>query len=142
VGTDPQRHAIARIPDEVAFSLDIRSQSAQTLAEMQIYLAEEMADIARARGVRFETGPRVDTAPAMMDRGIVDGLLAAMAAGGLDPFSMASGGGHDAAVFAQAGIPAGMIFVRNRNGSHNPDEAMELDDFLVATSILARFLEE
>lgn len=142
VGTDPQRHAIARIPDEVAFSLDIRSQSAQTLAEMQIYLAEEMADIARARGVRFETGPRVDTAPAMMDRGIVGGLLAAMATKGLDPFSMASGGGHDAAVFAHAGIPAGMIFVRNRNGSHNPDEAMELDDFLAATSILARFLEE
>jgi len=142
VGTDAARHAIARIPDEVSFSLDIRSQSAQTLAEMELYLAEEMADIARARGVRFETGPRVDTAPAMMDRAITQGLMAAMATRGLEPFSMASGGGHDAAVFAQAGIPAGMVFVRNRNGSHNPHEAMDLEDFLVATSILAAYLEE
>lgn len=142
LGTDATRHAIARIPDEVSFSLDIRSQSAQTLTEMQLYLAEEMADIARARGVRFETGPRVDTAPAMMDAEITAGLMAAMARRGIEPFSMASGGGHDAAVFAQAGIPAGMVFVRNRNGSHNPHEAMELDDFLIATSILAAYLED
>ena len=45
------------------------------------------------------------------------------------PFEMASGAGHDAAVFAKMGIPTGMIFVRNDHGSHNPDEAMALDDF-------------
>ena len=42
---------------------------------------------------------------------------------------MPSGAGHDAAVFANLGIPTGMIFVRNENGSHNPDEAMTLEDF-------------
>ena len=45
------------------------------------------------------------------------------------PYEMASGAGHDAAVFANVGIPTGMIFVRNENGSHNPDEAMTLEDF-------------
>ena len=29
-----------------------------------------------------------------------------------------------------------MIFVRNENGSHNPDEAMEMDDFLRGTELL------
>ena len=39
--------------------------------------------------------------------------------------------------FAHAGIPSGMIFVRNANGSHNPDEAMELSDFALGTRLLA-----
>ncbi|MNT94955.1 Hydantoin utilization protein C [compost metagenome] len=47
-----------------------------------------------------------------------------------------SGAGHDAAVFANAGIPSGMVFVRNRNGSHNPHEAMEIVDFLKGVDIL------
>ena len=56
------------------------------------------------------------------------------------PFEMASGAGHDAAVFAKVGIPTGMIFVRNEQGSHNPDEAMNLDDFGVATHALLGLL--
>jgi N-carbamoyl-L-amino-acid hydrolase len=44
---------------------------------------------------------------------------------------------HDAAAFAAAGVPVGMIFVRNEHGSHNPREAMEIDDFLAACTILA-----
>ena len=30
-----------------------------------------------------------------------------------------------------------MIFVRNQNGSHNPDEAMRMDDFELAMRVLA-----
>ena len=33
-----------------------------------------------------------------------------------------------------------MIFIRNENGSHNPDEKMEIDDFLVACTILASWV--
>jgi N-carbamoyl-L-amino-acid hydrolase len=53
---------------------------------------------------------------------------------------MASGAGHDAAVFAKMGIPTGMIFVRNLHGSHNPNEAMTLDDFGIATRALLGLL--
>lgn len=56
------------------------------------------------------------------------------------PFEMASGAGHDAAVFAQLGIPTGMVFVRNEHGSHNPAEAMTLDDFDVGTRALIALL--
>jgi N-carbamoyl-L-amino-acid hydrolase len=31
-----------------------------------------------------------------------------------------------------------MIFVRNQNGSHNPAEAMRMEDFELATRVLAR----
>jgi N-carbamoyl-L-amino-acid hydrolase len=56
------------------------------------------------------------------------------------PFEMASGAGHDAAVFAKVGIPSAMIFVRNESGSHNPDEAMALEDFAVGAHALLGLL--
>ena len=49
---------------------------------------------------------------------------------------------HDAAAFAAAGVPTAMLFVRNANGSHNPAEAMTIDDFLQATSILTAWLAD
>ncbi|MFZ4685890.1 MAG: M20/M25/M40 family metallo-hydrolase, partial [Hyphomonadaceae bacterium] len=49
------------------------------------------------------------------------------------------GAGHDAAVFAAQGVPTGMLFIRNANGSHNPAEAMSLADFAMAAGILMRF---
>ena len=58
------------------------------------------------------------------------------------PFEMASGAGHDAAVFAKVGIPCGMIFVRNDHGSHNPDEALSMDDFAVGARALLGLLTD
>ena len=49
-----------------------------------------------------------------------------------------SGAGHDASMFANAGIPSGMLFIRNQNGSHNPEEAMDLDDFMLGVAVLDR----
>jgi N-carbamoyl-L-amino-acid hydrolase len=56
------------------------------------------------------------------------------------PFEMASGAGHDAVVFAAKGIRTAMILVRNENGSHNPDGAMDLGDFAIATEALVGLL--
>ncbi|MDF9302018.1 Zn-dependent hydrolase [Tritonibacter mobilis] len=141
VGTEAESHAISRIPGELRFSLDIRSQDCGVLDEMRRYLHMQMEDIAKSRGVRFETGAELAVAPALMDRTVLAGLDAAMERTSGAAFTMASGGGHDAAIFAQAGIPSGMVFVRNRNGSHNPAEAMEIADFMVGTSILSTYLE-
>jgi N-carbamoyl-L-amino-acid hydrolase len=141
VGTDPNRHAISRIPDEISFSLDVRSQDAQTLDQMRDYLTGEMNDIARSRGVVFDVGAPVSVAPALMDHTLVEALAQVMDQVTGEAFKMASGGGHDAAVFAQAGVPSGMIFVRNRNGSHNPDEAMDIADFMVGVDILSTYME-
>ncbi|TLY93728.1 MAG: M20/M25/M40 family metallo-hydrolase, partial [Gammaproteobacteria bacterium] len=55
---------------------------------------------------------------------------------------MASGAGHDAAIFAKVGIPSAMIFVRNEHGSHNPDEAMSLADFAVGSRSLLELLTD
>lgn len=140
VATDPSTHALSRIPEQVSFSLDIRSQSSTVLDQMRDLLAQEMQTVGRERGVKFLPGVEDRTEPALMDKAIVEGLSASMSNVGLEPFVMPSGGGHDAAVFANVGIPSGMIFVRNSHGSHNPREHMDLDDFMIAVGVMYDYL--
>lgn len=142
IGTDPREHAMARIPGRMTFSLDIRSQSTETLEAFYDLFLSECAGLAEERGVRFEPGRRVDAAPAQMDAGLIARLRANLQAMGQPDEPIPSGAGHDAAVFANAGVPSGMIFVRNANGSHNPKEAMEMSDFHVGAELLRRTLRE
>ena len=72
-----------------------------------------------------------------MDSGWIDRLRTTLRAMGLPDEPIPSGAGHDAAVFANAGIPSAMIFVRNEHGSHNPQEAMTMDDFLCGADLSA-----
>ncbi|MPN13440.1 hypothetical protein SDC9_160761 [bioreactor metagenome] len=74
-----------------------------------------------------------------MDAGWLNRLEAA-AAQNMKLERMASGAGHDAAVFANAGVPSAMVFIRNENGSHNPHEAMDIGDFLAGVDLLTRAL--
>lgn len=141
VSTDPETNAMSRIPDSISFSLDVRSQSAAVLEDMRNLLKTEMQQVEKDRKVRFELDDALYTAPATCDPGLISGLSAAMERAGQQPFVMPSGGGHDAAVFAAAGVPSAMVFVRNRNGSHNPDEAMEIPDFLAGCDIISNYLE-
>lgn len=141
VATDAAKHAMSRIPDSITFSLDMRSQSARTLDEMRALLAAEMRQVEKDRKVRFELDEEMRVEPAICDPDMVEGLKEAMIRAGQTPFVMASGGGHDAAVFSAAGVPSAMVFVRNRNGSHNPDEAMDLADFVAATDIVYEYLK-
>lgn len=136
VGTDAADHAISRIPGSVAFSFEVRSQSQETLDDFYALFREECRHVGEQRRVSFEFDPVVLAEPARMDPELIGTLETA--ARRLDiPFEIIpSGAGHDAAVFANAGIPSGMVFVRNRNGSHNPHEAMEIGDFLKGVDIL------
>ncbi len=142
VGTDPAEHAMARIPGKLTFSLDIRSQNPETLEAFYDLFLSECDGIAQERGVRFTTGRRVDAAPAQMDPALMETLRAQLRGMELPDEPMPSGAGHDAAVFANGGVPSGMIFVRNTHGSHNPKEAMEMSDFHLGAELLRRTLRE
>jgi len=136
IGTDPKDHALSRIPDSVSFGFEIRSQNQATIDGAYALFRSECDAVARARGVSFEFDDRIVAEPATMDPRMVARLLQAAQDIGLPGATIASGAGHDAAIFANAGIPSGMIFVRNRNGSHNPHEAMELDDFMDGVNLM------
>jgi N-carbamoyl-L-amino-acid hydrolase len=72
----------------------------------------------------------------------VVGATGAPGGGGPAPV-LATGAGHDAGILAAAGIPAGMLFVRNPTGvSHSPSEHAERDDCLAGVAALARVVRE
>jgi hypothetical protein len=39
------------------------------------------------------------------------------------------------------GVSTGMIFIRNQNGSHNPDEHMDFADFCCAADVLTKWVK-
>ncbi|MBN9408731.1 MAG: hydantoinase/carbamoylase family amidase [Burkholderiales bacterium] len=141
-GTPAQSHAVSVIPGEVQFSFEVRSQDAATLERFHALMREECAAIAAERGVRFEFDDALATAPATMDEGWIRRFEAAGARLGQPVERLPSGAGHDAAVFAAAGIPSAMLFVRNDHGSHNPHEAMDIDDFAAGTRVLMAALAD
>ena len=136
VETNPAEHAVSRVPGEVTFALEYRSQDPKTLNSFGALLQSECEQVAEKRGVTFDLGPPSATAPAEMSPNIVKLLEDICADCGTDFEIMPSGAGHDSSVFANAGVPSGMIFVRNDKGSHNPHETMDFCDFFQATEIL------
>ena len=136
VGTDPREHSISRIPGEVHFSLEIRSQSLETLEAFYQLVLVESAGIEKSRGVKFDFGERVLSEPGLIDREWAQRLRRICTGLHYPYIDIPSGAGHDAANFANAGVPSAMIFVRNDNGSHNPDEKMALEDFIIGTEVL------
>lgn len=137
IGTDPEEHAVSRIPDRVTFSLEARSQNTDTLESFYQLLRSECDAVANEYGVLFEFDERVLSEPATMDPDVRDAITQACTAQGAAFDVLPSGAGHDAALMANAGIPSGMVFVRNENGSHNPHEAMAINDFMMGTQVLS-----
>ena len=137
VETNRNDHAVSRVPGEVTFALEYRSQDAKTLKSFAALLQSECAQVGKSRGVTFDLGSVVTTDPARMSEGVTALLTQCARAAGVTVEIMPSGAGHDTAVFANAGVPASMVFVRNDKGSHNPHEAMDLDDFTCGAAILS-----
>ncbi|CCO24349.1 Zn-dependent hydrolase [Maridesulfovibrio hydrothermalis] len=142
LSTNPQNHAMSRIPGEVTFSFEARSQYEHTLAAIEALLHSECATITYERRVDFEFDKPVKTPPAVLDQDIVERINNACLEEGLPVEAIPSGAGHDASLFANAGVSTGMIFVRNRNGSHNPEEEMDIEDFMRGISVLYRTITE
>jgi N-carbamoyl-L-amino-acid hydrolase len=140
LSTDPAQHAFSKISGDVRLSIDVRSHDVRTLETMRERLLAIVRDVEAAQRVTIDLGALTGSEPAVMDSSLLETFGEAMAAAGTPRFAMACGAGHDAAVFAGQGVPTLMLFVRNQNGSHNPDEAMEIADFAVVTRVLAQGL--
>ena len=128
--------AISVIPGEVTFSVDIRSLSADTVRRFHDLMQKYGEEVAAERGVKIEYDPALLTAPSGVDSQLSDRLQSSAKAEGIPCIRLASGAGHDSAVLGNNGIPVAMIFVANQLGSHNPHEAMKMEDFMQGTDIL------
>jgi len=139
VATDLSEAAFSKVAGRVDFAIDIRSQSDETLDLMRAELRLAVTAAETSHRVRFDLGRETGSEPALMDLKAISDLAEIAETQGIEAEVMACGAGHDAAVFAQMGVPTAMLFIRNRNGSHNPNEAMEIEDFAAAARILSAF---
>lgn len=142
LSTNTENHAMSRIPGEVTFSFEARSQYDHTLTAIDALVHSECATIRQERRVDFIFDEPVKTPPAVLDERIVELIKNACEEENLPVEAIPSGAGHDASIFANSGVPTGMIFVRNRNGSHNPDEEMDIEDFIRGVSVLFNTVRE
>jgi len=135
--TDPAVAAPSKVAGETRFVLDFRGLEEAVMRNAGRTAARLADEIGARHRVRFDLGEELYSYAAVMDPALRRGLSALAADLAIPSMELASGAGHDAAVFATLGVPTGMIFIRNSNGSHNPDEAMDIGDFGLAARLLA-----
>jgi N-carbamoyl-L-amino-acid hydrolase len=138
--TDAKRHGLTIVPGTFHFSLDVRAYDEAVLADLDRRVDAIISGIEQTRGVRFHRGVKARAAVGPVDPGIKAALTRAAGALGIATIELGSPASHDAAAFAACGVPMGLIFVRNANGSHNANEAMTIEDFLDGTAVLTEWL--
>jgi beta-ureidopropionase / N-carbamoyl-L-amino-acid hydrolase len=138
--TDAKQHGLTIVPGAFHFSLDVRAYDETVLAKLDQRVDAIIAGIEQSRGVRFHRGVKARAAVGPVDDTIRAKLAQGAAGLGIATIDLGSPASHDAAAFAACGVPMGLIFVRNANGSHNPHEAMTIEDFLDGTAVLTEWL--
>jgi N-carbamoyl-L-amino-acid hydrolase len=125
--TDAVQHAMTKVAGEVKFSLNIGAAVKASQDAARTLLFDMIKDIEKDRGVTFELGREVGTPPTEMDRQLIALIEDVARPLGIATRRMPTVG-HDAAMFARAGIPC----------SHNSDEALDRKDFAAGVHVLAR----
>lgn len=138
--TDAASHGLTIVPGAFHFSLDVRAYDEAVLGELDRRVDTIIAGIEQRRGVRFHRGAKARAAIGAVDPSILAALERCASDLSMPVLQLGSPASHDAAAFAAAGVPMGMIFVRNENGSHNPREAMTIDDFMAGATLLTQVL--
>jgi allantoate deiminase len=129
------------VPGQVTHSLDVRHQEDSVRAAAIAWLCQEGDRIAAERKLSLERWLVQETPSVACDPDFVNRLATATKSITGDSFQLASGAGHDAVILSQL-CPAGMLFVRCRDGlSHHPDEFVQVKDIEVALQTAVRFIE-
>lgn len=128
------------IPCGARLRLDVRHAEdaiRQATWERLKIVAEQ---IARRRSVSFSVEWKEEHAAVESSSHLREHLLSAVERSGVQPFLLASGAGHDAAVMGQR-FPMAMLFVRSPGGiSHHPDESVNKEDVAVALESMWHFV--
>ena len=138
--TNSAAHGLTKVAGELCFTVDVRSASGAVLAHSRIALLQQAERVSQERGVNITLGDFARSEPASMDPDLISLLDRNAGEFAIPTMHLPSGAGHDAADVSRCGIPTAMIFVRNANGSHNPDERMEIPDFIDGVWVLAAAL--
>lgn len=139
--TDANQHAMTKVPGECRFTLNFGGTTQTFLDSSRSRVYEVAERVTEKRNVRFQLGECVGSDPTPLDPSLRRLLQRSADTLGIVHHEMATVG-HDASIFARAGIPSAMILIRNEHGSHNPQELMEMSDFGAGTKILTSSIFE
>ena len=133
--------AINVIPGRAAFTIDVRAPDDAQRLRAADDLIQQIGTIARKRGVTLIQRKIYDMAAAPCAPWLMDQIDGAIAAEGVKPFRLPSGAGHDGMAMIRL-TDIGMIFLRCTGGiSHNPAEAITVEDAETGARVLLRFIE-
>jgi N-carbamoyl-L-amino-acid hydrolase len=125
------------IPGACELSLDLRAGDDGVRGDAIADILAATQSIAARRGVTVAIS-EIGSHPAVpCSRAMQAALAEAVARTGIAPFHLASGAGHDAAMFGGL-TEIGMLFVRCGNGgvSHSPLETVTVEDVDIAARVL------
>lgn len=131
-----QNAGINVIPGQVTFICDLRHIDLVQRDAMEQDILHAIHAIAQKRQLTLQVADLQRIAPAPTDRTMRAAIERAIEAVDVTPFSLPSGAGHDAMLFADH-CPIGMIFIRTKDGiSHNPIEYAAPDDIEIGANVL------
>ena len=140
--TDNKEHSFAKSSGLVNFCIDVRSNSKNTLEYTKKILIKKIKLIEKKTNTKFFLGKETNSEPALMDKKLIKKFQIYSKMISIKFETMASGAGHDASVFANYGIPSIMLFIRNKNGSHNPKEYMSIKNFMEVFKVLKGTIQD
>jgi allantoate deiminase len=126
------------VPGRVEVTVDVRAPTLETLTA----IAGAAPRLAREAGFEVDIEQVTFEPPVPLSTLVQDALHEAADEEGAAILDLGSGAGHDAGILAAAGVDAGMLFVRSRNGgvSHRPEELTDEADIATAAAVLTRTL--
>lgn len=128
------------IPGEVRFTIDLRAPVDQLRDRAATELLDELVAIAERRNVDVGIERFYEAGAAACSPTLITALEAAVERAGIQPRKLPSGAGHDGQAIA-ALCPIAMLFLRCKDGiSHNPAEAIDIDDAVIAVRVMLDFL--
>jgi allantoate deiminase len=132
------RPAANVIPGSVRATLDVRAPTAAALDRLVAAVPVVATEAAARTRCGVEAVRAWRDEPVVLSPRVRRAVRAAAHEAGVAVAEIASGGGHDAGVLAEAGVEAGMLFVRSLNGgvSHRPDELSDEADIAAAVTVL------
>lgn len=129
------------IPGEVRFSIDVRHDQSEGLADLGERARELVCRVAAEEGVSAQVELLWAIPPCHFDAAIVEKMSLGLEELGLPARRLTSGAGHDAKYMAEL-APTGMIFVRTRDGkSHCEEEEAAWSDIDAAANLLLHTVE-
>ena len=140
--TDNKEHSFAKSSGLVNFCIDVRSNSKNTLEYTKKILIKKIKLIEKKTNTKFFLGKETNSEPALMDKKLIKKFQIYSKKISMKFETMASGAGHDASIFANYGIPSLMLFIRNKNGSHNPKEYMSIKNFEEVFKVLKGIIKD